>query len=134
MASQENKLLSAQVALRPASGKMVSSQTRITSENIGDYLPAQETVDATRKGFLAAGFEVGNVVGMSYSITASASVFEKVFKIKLVSDNHGGIKVSDGKGGDQTYELPVKSLPTELRESIAAATFSPPPDFGPTSY
>ena len=134
MAPQEKKQLSAQVALRPASGKAFNSQTAITSENIGDYLPAPETVDAARRGFEEAGFEVSNPVGMSFSITAPAAAFEKVFKVKLVADDRGGIKITDRKGGDQTYELPLESLPKELRQSVAAVTFSPPPDFGPTSY
>jgi hypothetical protein len=133
MAPQEKKLLSAQVALRPASGKAFDSQTAITSENIGDYLPAPETVEAARKGFEEAGFEVGNPVGMSFSITAPAATFEKVFKAKLVADDREGVKVT-GKAGDQTYELPAGSLPTELQQHVAAVTFSPPPDFGPTSY
>ncbi len=132
MPPKEN--LSAQVALRPASGKAFNPQTAITSENIADYLPAPETVEAARKGFAAAGFEVSNPVGMSFSITGPAGLFEKVFKVKLVADDRGGIKVTDGKGGDQTYELPVESLSNDLRQSVAAVTFSPPPDFGPTSY
>ena len=130
MAPQEKKLLSAQVALRPASGKAFNAQTAITSENIGDYLPAPETVVAARKGFEEAGFEAGNPVGMSFSITAPAATFEKVFKIKLGADDRGGIKVT----GDQTYELPVGSLPAELQQSVVAVTFSPPPDFGPGNY
>src|SRR5258708_4078662 len=130
----KKELLSAQVALRPASGKAFNSQTAITSENIGDYLPAAETVDAARRGFAEAGFEVANPVGTSFSITAPAGVFEKVFKVKLVADDRGGIKVTDRKGGEQTYELPVESLPRELQQSVVAVTFSPPPDFGPTSY
>jgi len=134
MAPQEKKLLSAQIALRPASGKAFNAQTAITSENIGDYLPASETVDAARKGFAEAGFEVGNAVGMSFAITAPASTFEKVFKVKLEADDRGGIKVTDHKGGDQKYELPVTALPTELQQSVVAATFSPPPDFGPSNY
>jgi len=134
MAPKEKTQLSAQVALRPASGKAFNSQTAITSENIGDYLPAPETVDAARRGFEEAGFEVSNPVGMSFSITAPASTFEKAFKVKLVADDLGGIKITDRKGGDQTYELPLESLPKELRQSVAAVTFSPPPDFGPTSY
>jgi len=130
----QKTIASAQVALRPASGKAFNPQTAITSENIADYLPAPETVEAARKGFVAAGFEVSNPVGMSFSITGPAGLFEKVFKVKLVADDRGGIKVTDGKGADQTYELPVESLSNDLRQSVAAVTFSPPPDFGPTNY
>jgi len=134
MAPQEKKPLSAQVALRPASGKTFNAQTAITSENIGDFTPAPETVEAARKGFEEAGFEVGNPVGMSFPITAPASTFEKAFKVKLAADERGDIKVSDPKGGDKRYELPVESLPAELRQFVVAVTFSPPPDFGPTGY
>ena len=134
MATKKEKLLSAQIALRSASGKSFDNKTAITSENIADYLPSPDTVAAAQKAFAGAGFDVSNAVGISFSITAPASTFEKVFKINLRPDNRGGVKVTAAKGRDESYELPVKALPEELAQYVAVATFSPPPDFGPTNY
>lgn len=125
--------LSAEIVLRPASGKTFDAQTAITSENIAEYLPSPDTAAEAQRAFTEAGFEVGEPAGMSFSITAPASTFEKVFKVKLVRTDRGGVKASV-KGGAQSYELPITALPSELAKNVVAATFSPPPDFGPSNY
>jgi|SRR5215213_826777 len=129
----QKKSLSAEVALRSASGKSFTGQTAITSENIADYLPSREVVEKTRRGFAELGFEVSEPAGIGFSITAPASVFRKVFKIKIIPDDRGGIKVA-GKGHEASYELPKASLPKELAEDLVAVSFSPPPDFGPGNF
>ena len=133
MALKNKKALSAEIILRPASGKAFDSQTAITSENIAEYLPSPDTVAAAQRAFNRAGFDVGNAVGMSFSITAPASTFEKVFKVKLARTERGGVKARI-QGGAQSYELPITALPSELAKDVVAATFSPPPDFGPGNY
>jgi hypothetical protein len=133
MAPKESKKLSAQVALRSASGKQFDLQTPITSENISEYLPSSDSVVSAQRAFVDAGFDVGNLVGNSFSITAPASQFEKLFKVKIQHDEEAGARVNAG-GAEPQYELPVAALPPELKQSVAAITFSPPPDFGPTSY
>jgi hypothetical protein len=134
MPSKKEQLVSAQVALKSASGKAFDGNTAITSENIADYSPSPDTVAAAAAGFQRAGFEVGNMVGNSFSITAPRSTFEKFFKIKLQSKDRGGLKVAASSGVPESYELPMKALPKDLAQHVAAVTFSPPPDFGPTSY
>jgi hypothetical protein len=134
MQSKQEPLVSAQAVLKSASGKSFDGQTAITAENIADYSPSPDTVTAAAAGFSEAGFEVGNVVGNSFSITAPKSTFEKFFKTKLRAEDRGGFKVAAAKGASEDYELPLKALPKHLSQNVAAVTFSPPPEFGPSSY
>jgi hypothetical protein len=134
MSPKNPQLISAQVVLKSASGKSFDSKTAITSENIDDYSPSPDTVASAAAGFREAGFEVGNMVGNSFSITATRSTFEKFFKTKLQVEERGDVKVAAAKGATRGYELPLKALPRNLSQLVAAVTFSPPPDFGPSSY
>lgn len=133
MEMKQKDPLSAEIVLRPASGKTFDTQTAITTENIADYLPSPDTAAEAQRAFTEAGFEVGKTAGMSFSITAPVSTFEKVFKCKLVRTDGGGVKASV-KGGAQSYELPISALSDELGKDVVAATFSAPPDFGPTNF
>ena len=134
MPSKNARLISAQVVLKSASGKSFDGKTAITSENIDDYAPSQDSVAAAAAGFREAGFDVGNMVGNSFSITALKSTFEKFFKIKLQVEERGDVKVAAAKGNTKGHELPLKALPRNLSQLVSAVTFSPPPDFGPSSY
>lgn len=134
MPRKTEKPISAEVALRSASGKSFNSQTAITSENIAEYLPSPELVEKARRAFTELGFEVSKPAGIGFSITAPSSVFKKVFNIKTTSDKRGGIKAVAEKGTEGDYELPLKALPKELAQYVSAVTFSPPPDFGPESF
>lgn len=112
MPAPKKPLLSAQVLLVPASGQIPPDQ-EITAANIGKLKlgPGAEAILST---FRKAGFSVGNLVGLSFSITAEAKVFEAFFHTKKLS-------------GD----LP---LPSALSKSVRAVTFPAPPDFGPGSF
>jgi hypothetical protein len=134
MVPKKEKLLSAEIALRSASGKSFDRETKITSQNIADYLPASEVVEEARRAFAKAGFQVSKAAGIGFSITGPARLFKKVFKVKTVSDGRGGVKVLAAGAGEGSYELPLKGLPTELAQHVVVATFSPPPDFGPGSF
>jgi hypothetical protein len=134
MAPKSDQSLSAEITLRSASGKSFDSQTAITSENITEYLPSPEVVEKARRAFAKFGFEVSKPAGVGFSITAPASVFKKVFKIKTVPDGRGGVKAVAAGGGEGSYELLVKALPKELAQYVAGATFSRPPDFGPGNF
>lgn len=133
MSLKKQQLLSAQVVLRSASGKLANGATIITSKNFKDFAPAPEAAAEAAKAFTAAGFEVGSMVGIGFSITASASTFEKVFKARLRQDKRGGVTVIKSGGAD-SYELPLKALPQSLVNLLAVAAFTPPPDFGPTQF
>lgn len=112
MPDQKKPLLSAQVLLFPASGQIPKDE-EIIAANIDKLNPGPRAADIMAT-FKKAGFTVGNLVGLSFSITAEAKVFEKFFRAKKLS-------------GD----LP---LPASLIKSVRAVTFPQPPDFGPGSF
>ena len=134
MPRKKQKELSAQVMLRSASGTAPDSSTAVTAENVRDYLPSSSSITEARRAFEEAGFEVGQVVGNSFSITAPKSTFEKVFKIKLREDKQKGVTAHVEASDEGSYELPTSKLAEALRREVAAVTFTPPPDFGPTNY
>lgn len=133
MARKKEEQLSAQVVLRSAGGMAPGSTTTITSENVREYLPSTQATAEARLAFQAAGFQVGQAVGNSFSITAPAKTFEKVFKVKVQRDKEKGV-MAQASTSEGSYELPVNKLPEDTRRHVAAVTFTPPPDFGPTSY
>ncbi len=112
MPAPKMPLLSAQVLLVPASGQ-IPSDPEITAANI-DKLKLGPGTEGIMAVFNKAGFRVGNLVGLSFSITADATVFEAFFHTKKLS-------------GD----LP---LPSTLSKSVRGVTFPLPPDFGPGSF
>jgi subtilase family serine protease len=126
----KKQIVSAQVVLQPASGKSPSSETAITSETIEDFLPSQHAVAVARKAFKEVGFEVGEVV----AITGSVSTFEKALKTRLRREPESGAMKAVRTDGSATYELPLKALPKEVARIVEAVSFTPPPDFGPTNY
>jgi hypothetical protein len=91
----------------------------ITTANVREALPAADAVERTRAAFERAGFDLGPVVGNSFSITAMPAAFTKMFKTKLSAES---------------YELALHALPRDVASLIEAVTFTPPPDFGPTEY
>jgi hypothetical protein len=132
MPSKKRQQVSAQVVLRPASGKSPHKRAAITSENISEYLPSAEAAARAQERFASHGFEVGPVVANSFSITAPVETFEKVFGTRLILEGEGARR--SVRAGSGSYELSLDSLPESLSESVEAVTFTPPPDFGPTSY
>lgn len=120
-----DKEISAQVVLVAASGARINSHTRITSENVNQWLPSAETVVKVSGELKSKGFVVGQCVGNSMSITGQAKIFESYFNAKL-RDVKGGVQFA-GSG----FELPTEKIPTALRTQLVAVTFTPPPDFGP---
>lgn len=108
--------LSAQVVLRPPTGELTGDE-RITSENVQRFLPSPEAVAETEAFFGQAGFEVGNVVGNSFSIAGPSSAFGRTF----------------GERPERGVELDLGALPDRVRRYLQAVTFTPPPDFGPTN-
>lgn len=132
MARKKQKQVSAQVMLRSASGATPEGTTSVTVENVHQYLPSSSSITEARQAFANAGFEVGPVVGNSFSITALKRTFEKVARVRLTEDKMSGVRAQVGE--QLSYELPIEKLPEDLRRHVAAVTFTAPPDFGPTNY
>lgn len=131
MSANKQDVISAQVVLRPASGKALTPES-ITAQNIGDFAPSPDTVARATAALRAMGFEVGNVVGNSFSITGPPRTFENLFDVRVRPTERGGVTATR-EGGPGTYELPVDALPDSVRDLVEAVTFTPPPDFGPTN-
>lgn len=125
--------LSAEVILKSASGKSFSSDTAITSENVAEYLPSREVAEEARRHFIELGFEVSEPAGTGFSITAPASVFDKVFKTKIMTSDEGEVQVKTG-GAKPSYELPLGSLAKSVAQHVVAVTFTRPPDYGPGNF
>lgn len=149
MPIDKRQVVSAQVMLKSASGRSPDGTTPITSANVREFLPSHETVAKASRAFAAKGFEVGPAAGNSFSITAPARLFERVFKARLHNTERGGIQCrkqeekDKDKEGSDTYndndsgaseELPLGALPKPLASEVVAVTFSPPPDFGPSNF
>jgi hypothetical protein len=118
----ESPTVSAQVLLRPASGRRIGGRDEITSENIRDYAPPADAAAFARRAFEEDGFDVGPLVGVSFSIAAPVSTFERVFKTPIKVDDRSSL------------ELPLDALPEPLRRVIETVTFGRPVDFGPGAY
>jgi hypothetical protein len=127
------QIISAQVLLISATGRVIDGNTPITSENIDSYRPAEEAVQLVSQYFRSHGFEVSSLVGISFTISASARHFSEFFQTSLIKDETGGIQVMTGSNAPRS-DLPLDSLDNTIEGSIISVTFVPPPDFGPTNF
>lgn len=133
MTLTKEEIVSAQVVLRSASGKTIGEDTVVTSENISEYVPARETVLEAYDAFSEDGFDIGEMVGVSFSISAKVRTFERVFKSHLQTTAKGGIEVVR-PDGLVSPELPLHALPSSLADLMVAVVFVTPPDFGPSDF
>ena len=133
MPARKQEVVSAQVLLRSATGKVIKSDSVITAETIKDFAPSPETVTKARRAFAAAGFEIGPTVGISFSITASVRQFDQLFEITLKLPSNGRVEVVKNNVS-MGYELPLDGLPRSISDLVVAVTFTPPTDFGPCEF
>ncbi len=124
---EDREVISAQVVLRSASGRAPDGASAITAATLAEFAPAPEAVARAVEGFRESGFQVGSAVGNSFSITAPAGTFRRVFGVPVHRTDRGGLAGPDGE------TLRLDDLPAALSGLLAAVTFVPPPDFGPTS-
>lgn len=134
MSNENEQLLSAQVILKPAEGKGVSTDEQITSANVGGMLPSAEDSKKSQKYFSELGFEVSGQFANSFSITGSRKLFEKIFDVKLSRDSKQSIKVRAGGNDRESSELPPENLSAEIKKIVETITFSESPDFGPGNF
>lgn len=129
----QGNVVSAQVILSSLSGARIGPDTSITAENVKQFTPSAETIAKATSFFREKGFEVGNCVGMSCSITGSAALFEKVLNVKVVIDDNNVASLTSSEGSKTTTLEgdTLKSLPDGLVDAI---TFPEPLDFGPGNY
>lgn len=123
--------LSAQVVLRPRGGDRGSP---ITVETLADHAPDPRAAETVATHFRDAGFEVGELVAISFAITAPRTRFETVFGVHVDVEQDAGGQVVDARPDGAGWELPLSQLPGHVTEHLRAVTFTPPPDFGPGSF
>lgn len=127
MDPEDREVISAQVVLRSAAGRAPDGSDVVTAGTLADFVPAPEAAARAAEDFRARGFRVGGTVGNSFSITAPAGTFRRVFGVPVHRTGHGGLATPRGEA------LPLDALPGPLARLLAAVTFVPPPDSGPTS-
>ena len=106
--------LSTAVAARTGDDDMYSAQVVLSGPGLSNSQWVQEQ-------FAQAGFQIGPLVGVSFSISGPAALFEQFFRVQA------------GPGGQTlTGEaLPLVTLDPALRSQIQAILSTRPPDFGP---
>ena len=131
--SKRERTITAQVIVRSRSGKRISGDVAITSRTITDYVPSPEDAEAATLRFRELGFEIGPLVGISFSITALASKFEETFGVKLRVDDRGAVARAGSEPPPGGLELPAQTLPPELAKLVVTVTFAPPAElYGPS--
>lgn len=108
------------------------SEARLFSAQVALKLPASNagaSTERAQRALAGLGFEIGHLVGNSFSITGTAADFWAVFATHLAQRPDGGVSV-DG-GGNPESGLPLQHLPGSLRPLVQAVVFSEPPAFGP---
>lgn len=123
------EIISALILLLPASGISLEGHDQITSETIEAFSPPPDAYISVSEFFKSMDFEVGPLVGLSFSITAPSSAFKSLFKTELVKSPEGGIQSREGGP-----EIEPDSLPSNIRRLIQTITFDEPPDFGPKEF
>jgi hypothetical protein len=123
----KQQIVSAQVILRPAHGKSVSSDAPITAETLPAYLPSEEATRLVKQYFAQAGFQLGPLVGNNFSITVPLTTFENIFRVQIRcrEQGEGGFEVVQD-GGSGTDEFPLQALPPAIRQYLETVTFVPP--------
>ncbi len=130
MGSDTGPTITAQVLLRPASGRALTSESMITAETIDQYRPAPEDVNDAVAAFRAAGFDTGHPVGIGFALIGPRSTFERFFRTEVREVEGGGYGAFEGDVGHR--ELPLSGLPPDLARRVVAVTFEPPATlFGP---
>jgi hypothetical protein len=83
-----------------------------TADRAAELVPDEAGVAEVQDYFRDLGFDVGPLVGVSFSIDGDRSLFESTF-------------------GSADGELDLAPLPSTIREQLHAVTFTEPPAFGP---
>ena len=133
MPLSRESIVSAQVILRPASGQTINGKVVISAKNVAEFAPHPSAVSSVAEEFRSKGFEIGPLVGVSFSVTGPLRVFEEFFgmRIRLGKDHAYEFVLKNKTSG---HELSGKDLPKILGKSVQTVVFPLPPDFGPTEF
>jgi hypothetical protein len=118
-----SSLISAEVILKSKSGRSVSSRdVAITSKNIKEFQPTEETINNAANRLRELGFTVlkGDI---TLTVIGEPILFEKVFKVKLtLKKNEKASSIVVNPEGELV-------IPNSLSNSIEKIVFVPSPEF-----
>ena len=92
----------------------------LTAATLEQYAPDPAATEQTRRFFAEAGFDVGPLVGNSFSVAAPRILMERVFEDYTKAEGTG-------------RELALDGLPPNVRDAVQVITTEAPPDFGPSN-
>lgn len=121
----DSEEVTALVLLRPASGREITGETRITADTLHEFAPDPDDAAAAARALAEAGFEPGSMLGVSMPVTGPRRLFEDYFGVRVEPADDGGWIAIDASG-TESRELPVSQLPEPVAGRVAAATFEPP--------
>ncbi len=116
------------VVLKPANPRLAKSAGPVRAANVRAHQPDSERAEILRRTFAEMGFQVGPLVGTSFSIEGARTLFETRFGVRLEIADQQPARVADRDDGAL---LPLSRLPEKLRREVEAITFGEPMSFGP---
>ena len=119
MTGRKAQLISAQVLLKTKHG-LPPADADLTAARITQLLPPADVVESVLGELVRAGFQVGTVVGLTFSLSGPRTLFERYFHLGDADTDHGSI--------------PTQRLPGVLQRAVASVVFPPPPEFGPSNF
>lgn len=129
MSNENTKKVSAIIFLKAPGGLSLARETKpITSQNIKDYRPEQETVTKAVQGLQELGFTVPeasqeNSKIITLTITGQPELFEKVFDVKLKIEKHPPTKSHNRVAVQSRKKL---KIPETLKEAVDEIHFEEP--------
>jgi hypothetical protein len=130
MADSKDILISALVLLRSAGGKEIDSSEAISANNLAEFAPSPTIVASASEIFRARGFEVGPMVGVSFSVTGRLRTFEEFLGMQIQLGKDGAYEFVS-KNKTIGHELSSAELPEELHKFVAVVAFPLPFEFFP---
>jgi hypothetical protein len=114
----------------PAASALVILRTDPTPDDDDTAGPDPASARQVQDHLRSLGFEVGALIGTSFSITAPVDLFRQAFGDAPptgTADRHRD------RAGVEPRDLPTDLLPADAARVVRSITFAPPPDFGPTA-
>lgn len=114
-------MLSSEVILKSKSGRSLTNEDgAITSENIDEYSPSDETILEAKQAFNKLGFSTPQS-GITLTIVGQKSQFEKIFQIEITETRD---ETSNCMRIDYNKE---PKIPPNIANIVEKIVFIPPP-------
>jgi subtilase family serine protease len=118
-----SSLISAEVILKSKSGRSVYSRdVAITSKNVKEFQPTEVTINDVSNRLQKLGFTVLKG-GITLTVIAEPTLFEKVFKVKLT------LKKNEKASNIVVNPDEELVIPDSLSNSVEKIVFVPSPEF-----